>query len=55
MLLVVLIVLAVIFLAGGVFTRGHSRYGTYSSPGIGLGGLVVIILVVLYLTGNLNF
>jgi hypothetical protein len=53
-LLIVLIILAIIFLAGGFSTRGHSRYGTYSSPGIGLGGLLLIILIVLYLTGNLN-
>ena len=55
MLLIILIILAIIFLAGGFSTRGHSRYGTYSSPGIGLGGLLLIVLVVLYLTGNLNF
>jgi hypothetical protein len=54
-LLIILIILAIIFLAGGFSTRGHSRYGTYSSPGIGLGGLLLIVLVVLYLTGNLHF
>ena len=55
MLLIILIVLAIIFLAGGFSTRGHSRYGTYSTPGMGLGGLLLIIVILLYLTGNLNF
>ena len=55
MLLIILIVLAVLFLGGGVSTRGHSRYGTYSTPGIGLGGLLVIILIVALVTGYLHF
>jgi hypothetical protein len=54
MLLIILIVLAIVFLAGGFSTRGHSRYGSYSSPGIGLGGLLIIIVLVLFLTGNLH-
>ena len=54
MLLIILIVLAIIFLAGGFSTRGHSTYGTYSTPGMGLGGLLLIIVLVLYLTGNLH-
>ena len=33
MLLIILIILAIVFLAGGFSTRGHSRYGTYSTPG----------------------
>ena len=55
MLLIILIVVAIIFLAGGFSTRGHSTYGTYSTPGMGLGGVLLIIVVVLFLTGNLNF
>lgn len=55
MLLIILIILAIIFLAGGFSTRGHSRYGTYSTPGMGLGGLLIIIVIVLLLTGNLHF
>ena len=42
-------------LAGGFSTRGHSTYGTYSTPGMGLGGLLILIVIVLYLTGNLRF
>ena len=55
MLLIILIVLAIIFLAGGFSTRGHSTYGTYSTPGMGLGGLLILIVIVLYLTGSLRF
>ena len=55
LLLIILIVLAIIFLAGGFSTRGHSTYGTYSTPGMGLGGLLILIVLVLYLTGNLQF
>jgi Protein of unknown function (DUF3309) len=55
MLLIILVILAIVFLGGGLSTRGHSRYGTYSTPGMGLGGLLLIIVILLYLTGNLNF
>lgn len=55
LLLLILIILAVVFLAGGFSARGHSSYGTYSTPGIGLGGVLLIIVIVLFLTGNLNF
>jgi hypothetical protein len=54
LLLIILIVVAIVFLAGGFSTRGHSRYGTYSTPGMGLGGLLLLIVIVLYLTGNLH-
>jgi hypothetical protein len=54
LLLIILIVVAIIFLAGGFSTRGHSTYGTYSTPGMGLGGLLLVIVLVLYLTGNLH-
>ena len=54
MLGIILIILAIVFLAGGFSTRGHARYGTYSSPGMGLGGLLVLVVIVLFLTGNLR-
>lgn len=54
MLLILLIILAVLFLGGGVFTRGHEQYGSYSTGGIGLGGLLIVIILVLFLTGNLH-
>jgi hypothetical protein len=54
LLLIILIVLALLFLGGGFSTRGHSSYGSYSTPGIGLGGLLLIIVVVLFLTGDLH-
>ena len=54
MLLIILIILAVLFLGGGFSTRGHSSYGGYSTPGIGLGGLLLIIVIVLFLTGYLH-
>jgi hypothetical protein len=55
LLVIILIILAVVFLGGGLGTRGHSTYGSYSSPGIGLGGILLIILVILLLTGSLHF
>ena len=55
MLLIVLIILAIVFLAGGFSTRGHTTYGTYSTPGMGLGGLLLVIVIVLLVTGNLHF
>jgi hypothetical protein len=54
LLLIVLVVLAVLFLGGGFAGRGHPTYGSYSNGGIGLGGLLLIVLVVLLLTGNLK-
>ena len=54
MLLIILIVLALLFLGGGFGMRGHSSYGSYSTPGIGLGGILLIILVVLLVTGSLH-
>lgn len=53
-LLIILVVLAIVFLAGGFSTRGHSSYGSYSTPGMGLGGLLLLIVIVLFLTGNLH-
>ncbi len=53
MLSIVLIILVLLLLGGGFTTRGHPTYGTYSTPGIGLGGVVLIILLVLLLTGRL--
>jgi hypothetical protein len=54
-LLIILIILVILFLGGGFSTRGHRTYGSYSTPGIGLGGLLLIVLVVLLLTGYLRF
>lgn len=55
MLLIILIVLAILFLGGGYGFRGHSTYGSYSTPGIGLGGILLIIVIILLLTGSLHF
>jgi hypothetical protein len=55
LLLIILIILAIVFLAGGFSTRGHATYGTYSTPGMGLGGLLLIIVIVLFITGYLHF
>lgn len=54
MLLLILLVLAVVFLAGGFGVRGHESYGGYSSPGLGLGAVLLIVLLVLLLTGTLR-
>ena len=49
MLLIILIVLLVAALAGGGW--GHSRFGF---AGWSPAGLIVLVFVVLWLTGNLN-
>lgn len=54
MLLLLLVVLVLLFFGVGWDTRGHESYGSYSSPGIGLGGLLLVVLVILFLTGNLH-
>ena len=54
MLLLLLIILAVLMLGGGIFTRGHAQYGSYSGPGVGLGGILLLVLIVLLVTGNLH-
>jgi hypothetical protein len=52
-LILILIILAVLFFGGGGF--GYSRgYNNYGHTGIGLGGVILIVLVVLFLTGNLR-
>ena len=50
MLFMILIVLLVVSLAGGGW--GHSRYGY---AGWSPAGLIVLVFVVLWLTGNLHF
>ena len=49
MLLLLLIVLLVFSLGGGYW--GHSRYGFAGWSPL---GIVIVVLVVLYLTGNLR-
>lgn len=50
MLLILLVVLLTLFVAGGL---GYDN-GAYRGPGLGLGAIVLIILVVLLLTGSLR-
>lgn len=49
MLLIILVVLVVLALAGGGW--GHSRYG---AAGWSPAGLLILVLLVLYFTGNLR-
>jgi hypothetical protein len=49
-LIVIIIILVVVFGVGGNFYGG----GTYRGYGFGLGGLLLLILVVLLLTGHLG-
>jgi hypothetical protein len=51
LLLLLLIVLIVLAFGGGLGYRG----GAYRGGGIGLGGILLIILLVLLLTGSINF
>ena len=53
MLTVVLIILVILMFGGGFSTRGHPRFGSYSTSGIGLGGVLLIVLIVLLLTGRI--
>jgi hypothetical protein len=48
MLLLLLILLLVLVLGGGLGYRG----GLYRGPGLGLGGILLIILIVLLVTGR---
>lgn len=50
LLLIVLIALIVMAFGGGVGYRG----GSYRNHGIGLGGVLLIVLVVLLVTGALH-
>lgn len=54
MLLILLVVLALMFFGAGFGVRGHETYGGYSGGGIGLGGILLILVVVLFLTGSLH-
>ena len=49
MLMIILIVLLVAALAGGGF--GHSRFGY---AGWSPAGIIIVVLLALYLTGNLH-
>lgn len=49
MLLIILIVLACLFLFGGLGYQG----GAYRGPGISLGAVIIVILVILLLTGRI--
>jgi len=51
MLGTVLIILLILFLIGGLPNFGYHRYGYYTS---GLGGILLIIVLVLLLTGRLG-
>lgn len=53
-LLIVLIVLAVLFLGGGYGMRSHPTYRSYSTGGMGLGGILLVVVILLFLTGNLR-
>jgi len=47
MLTLILIVLVILFFAGGLGVRGHPTYGSYSGGGIGLGAVLLIILLLI--------
>jgi hypothetical protein len=49
MLMILLLVLLILAIGGG--TWGHSRYG---AAGWSPAGILVLVLLVLWLTGNLN-
>lgn len=49
-LLIIIVLLIVLFGGGGYYYNS----GQYRGGGIGIGAILVIGLVVLYLTGNLN-
>ncbi len=54
--LVVIVVLLVALFGGGWYGRGNNYYG-YGAPrfwGGGIVGLIVLVAVVLWLTGNLH-
>ena len=50
MILILLLILLVLFLAGGTLNYGRWGYG-----GLSPAALIAVILVILLLTGNLHF
>jgi hypothetical protein len=54
-LLWIVVIVAVLLLFGGGYGRwgGNPAYASYGMPGIGLGGIILIIVVVLLLSGRL--
>jgi len=54
MLLLILIIVAFVFLTGGMGTRSHDLYSQYSTPSFGLGALLLIVVIVLVLSGTVS-
>jgi hypothetical protein len=52
MLLIILIIVLVLSFGGGFYNQGGAY--PYRGPGWGLGGLIILVLLVLLLTGNLH-
>ena len=53
-MLLIVVILAVLLLGGGFGARGHATYGSYSNGGIGIGGILLIFLLFMLATGNLQ-
>ena len=51
-LLIILVVILLLF-GGGLGYYGHSNWGGYAGPGIGLGTLLIVVLVIFLLMGRI--
>lgn len=49
----ILLIVILVLLFGGVGGWGHANGYPWAGPGIGIGGVLVIILIVALLTGRL--
>lgn len=49
-LILIIIVCLLLFGGGGYYVHG-AGYGPYAGPGIGIFGLIVIVLIVIFFTG----
>lgn len=47
---IILLILCILFLVGGLPSWGYHHYGMYP---VGIGGIVLIIVIILLLTGRL--
>jgi hypothetical protein len=52
MLLLILIIVLVVAFGGGFYPVGGAY--PYRGPGWSLGGIILLVLIILYLTGNIH-
>lgn len=51
-LLLIILILVLLFGGGGFYVHNAGTFGPYGGPGIGLGGIIVIIIIAMLLSGR---